>query len=148
MTTPPILSDTEIEARIASVARSLSVPLTQADIAWIAENVRRWLKTYMFSENSLSDAIGSWVRGCAPTVDMDGQPIGVGTTLLVPFSKGGAGNAAYMRRMVVVEILMPEHRGYGYFTRTLVLRRADDGKKMRHHYASNCLLLAPAPAAS
>lgn len=41
MTTPPILSDTEIEARIASVARSLSVPLTQADIAWIAENVRR-----------------------------------------------------------------------------------------------------------
>ncbi len=54
MTTPPILSDTEIEARIASVACSLSVPLTQADIAWIAENVRRWLKTYMFSENSLS----------------------------------------------------------------------------------------------
>ena len=44
MTTPPILSDTEIEARIASVARSLSVPLTQADIAWIAENGRHWLK--------------------------------------------------------------------------------------------------------
>jgi len=54
MTTPPILSDTEIEARIASVTCSLSVPLTQADIAWIAENVRRWLKTYMFSDNSLS----------------------------------------------------------------------------------------------
>jgi hypothetical protein len=99
MTTPPILSDTEIEARIASVARSLSVPLTQADIAWIAENVRRWLKTYMFSENSLSDAIGSWVRGCAPTVDMDG-------------SRSASGRRCWFRSQKVVRATRPICSGW------------------------------------
>lgn len=146
MTTSPTFSDAEIESRIASVAAGLSQPLTAADTAWIAENVRRWLSSYMFNEKSLADAIASWVRGCAPLVDMDGQPITVGTTLLVPFSKGGAGNGAHMRRMVVVAIGEPAHRGYGYYTRTLTVKGLGDGKKMKHHYPSNTLVIAPAPA--
>ena len=37
-----------------------------------------------------------------------------GATVLAPFSKGGAGNAAHMRRMVVEAVGEPDHRGYGY----------------------------------
>ena len=47
MTTSPTFSDAEIESRIASVAAGLSQPRVAADTAWIAENVRRWLSSYM-----------------------------------------------------------------------------------------------------
>jgi len=91
MTTQPILSDADIEARIVSVAAALSQPLTAADTTWLVGCVRSWLSNYAFNEQSLASAIASWVRGCTPLVDMDGQSITIGTTLLVPFSKGGAG---------------------------------------------------------
>lgn len=148
MSAAPVLSNTDIEARIASIAGGFTHQLTAEDTAWVVGKVRHWLSSYAFNEASLVDSIKGWVRACAPLVDMDGQPVTIGTTLLVPFAKGGAGNAAHMRRMVVVAIHQPEHRGYGYFTRGLTLKPLDGGKNMHHHYANNCLVFAPPAPAS
>jgi hypothetical protein len=148
MTTSPQLSDTEIEVRIAGIAATQTMQLTAADTAWIAGSVRRWLSNYAFNEKSLTDVITSWVQGCAALVDMDGQAITIGTTLLVPFAKGGSGGGAYMRRMVVIAITEPAHRGYGYYTRALSVQGLDDGRKMRHNYPKNCLVLVPAALAA
>lgn len=148
MSTPLPLSDADIAARIASIAGATQQLLTADDTAWIAGNVRRWLSHYAYQEAQLLDVIGTWVHACAAPADMDSQPIIIGAILLAPFSKGGAGNAAHMRRMVVEAVGEPDHRGYGYWTRSLTLRGLDNGKKIRHLYPSNCLVIAPTSAPS
>ena len=80
----------------------------------------------------------------AVPLDMDGQPITEGATVLAPFATGGAGNGARLRRMVVERIDADlTHQGYGYWTRILRLRPAEGGRLTPHNYPKNCLVVAP-----
>lgn len=76
-------------------------------------------------------------------LDMNGRTIEVGQRVLVPFSKGGAGNAACMRYGRVVKFYgIPEHQGYGYFTMPFQVLLEDTGKKVKFNYPHNCLVVA------
>lgn len=137
-----------IQAHITRIAVETNSGLSDEAVAWIVERINGWIARYTYREAQVLELITTWVKAWAQPQDMDGQPIAVGATILAPFGKGGAGNGAYMRRATVVKILPPDHRGYGYWTRTLKLKALDDGKTVRHLYPKNCLLLQAAPDAS
>jgi hypothetical protein len=78
---------------------------------------------------------------------MHGTLITVGTELYFPTAAGGAGNGPAIRRGVVAAIEEPSHRGYGYWTRRLKIRKADDGKIATMPYPANCLVITSPPPA-
>jgi hypothetical protein len=148
MTTSPLPTAADIQSHVVRVAAETNCVLSDQAVAWIVERISAWIARYTYSEAQALDLIKTWVEAWVQPVDMDGQPITVGTTILAPFAKGGAGSGAHMRRATVVEIGEPEHRGYGYWTRLLKLRALDDGKAIRHLYPKNCLVIAAAPSAA
>lgn len=137
-----ILEGQRLDDLIEREAKVAGVELTDADRAWLRGMVMDWQRSSTPSTGQLIEIVRSRIRYVVPPVDMDGQPITVGCTVLAPWKSGGAGDGACIKRMVVVSIENPEHRGYGYYTRTLKLR-GQDGKKQSHFYPSNCLVIQP-----
>ena len=148
MTATLQITPADIQAHVVRISTETNCILSDLAVAWIVERISAWIERYTYREAQVLDLIKTWVEAWAQPVDMDGQPIAVGATILAPFAKGGAGSGAHMRRATVVEIGEPEHRGYGYWTRLLKLRALDDGKAIRHLYPKNCLVIAAAPSAA
>jgi hypothetical protein len=73
--------------------------------------------------------------------DANGTLLAVGDTVLFPVARGGKGNAPIIRFGRIVKIGEPEHRGYGYQTRTLNIRPQDgeSDKLVKYNYPGNCL---------
>jgi hypothetical protein len=76
---------------------------------------------------------------CFPAKDQRGEKIVVGSKILYPMTKGGAGNAACIKEGKVEGIEQPTHRGYGYWTRKLKIRDNVSKKLITHNYPANCI---------
>lgn len=75
-----------------------------------------------------------------PALDSAGKSINVGSKLMYPLSKGGAGNGACIRTGTVKKIGDVTHRGYGYYTRKLSILDEQSGRIVSHNYPANCMI--------